>query len=318
MRLPRLIGSFSALISICAYASDFDFSRYEGLSGQKLADAVRVDFKPLKIIDLLPVGGSLPPGWPQGWWPAAWPADASRIAPLVPHAWTDELNLDLYNLVGGSDSFIADRASYIPGELVAVTSAEAGWEVGFIEISGIRTNGWSPSPDRRGDLARRLMYMALIYPAPVWRDVSVMLFADGSWPLLTTYGRNLLLKWNADDPVDSRERDECLAIASAQGNWNPFVVFSDLPDYLWGEKVGQPYVPEEKRTLIPLKARYSRAADKFIDFYSPYVADGASWFLDGEAVDAESVELGNLPDGEHIVSYTSGSEKGKVKIIVTP
>lgn len=292
--------------------------RYEGLSGAELAAAIRADYAPKHLVSALPVADWRPDDWPA-WWPASWPADASIVGQFVPESWFKEGPVyDLYNLSGSCLDFERHKKDYPPGQLNQIEEHADGWAVGIGSISGIDTNMWEVADDRRGDAARRIMYMALIHPQRLWGGRGAMLMADGQWPLLTTYGRQLLAKWAQDDPIDDRERAESDIIARAQGNENPFIVYPDLFNFLWGEDAGQGYIPDEKRERVPLKASYSRSADQFIDLYSPYVGDGASWTLDGYEVEDDSVSLDSVENGWHVLAYRLGSAHGKIKIFVMP
>ena len=306
------------LVTAVMSASGYDIGRYEGLAGRELADAVREEFKPEKIQTALPVAGIPPSGWPAGWWPAPWPGTGARVGLIIPEKWTEKPLYDLYNLDGTDDDFEWEKSGYPPGAVTEVTASGEGWKVGIGSISGYKTNFWEPADDRKGDVARRIMYVALIYPMELWHGSAPVVMADGQWPLLTTYGRELLGEWAANDPVDEREIAESIAIFAAQGNYNPFVVWPELYDYLWGEQSGQGYVPEDKRERKPLRGVYSRKDDEFIDLYSPYVGEGAEWSFDGAAVSGEEIDLNNVSVGSHIISYRLGTVRGKLKITVMP
>ena len=294
-------------IAITAVAAD-RFSHYEGLSGLALAEAVRADFSPKQLFETVPEGYAAP----------TWPCDAGVIGFVLPEMWTKGAVCDLYNFFGSDAVFEECRQTYIPTDVARVDREGSGWRTGTGYIAGQPINSWEPDNDRRGDLARRIMYMALMHPRRVWGDRAAMILADGEWPLLTTYGRELLGRWSAEDPVDERELAEMSAMAAVQGNENPFVVMPELFEYLWGEKADEGYVPDDKRERRPLRAVYSRSADGYIDFYSPYVPDGAVWALDGKPVEGVSVDLGRLTDGVHEITYTAGSARGKVRITVMP
>lgn len=233
---------------------------------------------------------------------------------IIPETWTGDTIADAYNILGASHDFIAARKDYIPSPLHTVTSEGKGWKAGLASIAGIDINAWTPDEDRRGDLARRLMYLATMYPHELWRGQAPMLMADGGWPLLTAYGSRILLQWHAGDPVDEREREENASTGARQGNVNPFVLMPELADHIWGDKAGEGFVPPVQRERSPLRSTYSRSVDGFIDLYSPYVAEDARWSLDGAAVADKEIDLKTLSNGIHTLSFTSGTVRGKVKI----
>ncbi|MBL4746517.1 MAG: endonuclease [Flavobacteriaceae bacterium] len=75
---------------------------------------------------------------------------------------------------------------------------------------GKKYNGWYPGDEWRGDVARMVLYVHLRYDEPLNGDIS-------------TGGINLLLKWNAADPVSAIEIQRNNEIYNAQGNRNPFI-----------------------------------------------------------------------------------------------
>lgn len=318
MNKSLIITPILMLLNVHFLGAEGGAERYEGLAGSQLATQIREDFFPKTTPGALPVGGIIPNDWPDGWCPEEWPGKGVRIGLVVPEEWTKTPVYDLYNLIGSDDDFEYFRSSFPPGELDEIVQENDGWSTGYGEIWGYMTNLWQPAMDRRGDLARRLMYMAVMYPQTQWRDRGALLFTDNGWPLLTSYGKDLLGKWNADDPIDDRERAELDAIFAAQGNANPIIEIPDLFDYLWGEKAGEAYVPDGKRERNPLRGIYSKSSDEFIDLYSPYVGTGASWMLDGSPVAGDTIPLSDITVGSHILSYTLGSERGKLKITVKP
>lgn len=320
-----LAAVLTASAAWAAGATAPGMERYEGLEGRALADAVRADYAPaVGPPSSLPVGGFEPDDWPSGWMPGRWIGSADRISLIVPPAWTGGEGLhDLYNLIGAEIAFDLARnatgsQAYAPGEVADVAAQGPGWKAGFALYGGTRIGAWEPDDDRKGDLARRMMYVGLMYPRPQWADQAFFIFDDGPWPLLRSRGVELLGKWSAADPVDERELAETAATAAAQGNENPFVAMPELFDYLWGEKAGQAVVPPAKRERIPIKAIYSIEADRELDLYSPYAPDDARWSVDGDATAADSVDLEQIGVGRHTVAFEGAGRRGKIIITVVP
>ena len=80
--------------------------------------------------------------------------------------------------------------------------------------------GWYPSDEFKGDVARMVMYMNLHYNLP--------------WDKISTSGVQLMLKWNAEDPVSALEQQRNNVIEEAQGNRNPFIDNPYLATKIWG------------------------------------------------------------------------------------
>lgn len=301
--MKRLALIFLTLAAPALHGSD---DALRGLAGAELAAELRRQYHPVS-----------PAASPV----ATWWGDGSLAVALVPDSWWyGDVPLDLYNYIGADIGFSAARGDTPPALLAQVTASADGWKVGIASLEGYDYNAWEPAADRRGDLARRLMYMAVMHPQPLWRSYGGMVMADGDWPLLSPQWQTLLLDWAAADPADAREIAEMEAIAAAQGNGNPFIINAGLADWLWGERAGQGYVPDADSERTPLRGTYSRGADAAIDLYSPYIPADAAWTVDGNAVAGTSLPLTGLSTGLHELQYTSAQtgQRGKLKIEVKP
>lgn len=298
--INRIALALAALLAgvgvACAQAESL-----KGLCGQALAAAVAEAYAP---------GGKAPgtailPVWLGG----------GTTIRLVPPAWTGGVAIDdIFNLVGASKDFADVRKDAVPGEPHTVTAQTDAWQTGLATLAETEIAVWAPADDRRGDIARRYMYLSVIYQRELWYGVAPMFMADGAWPLFTAYGRRLMLEWHRADPVDEREAEEAARYGAMQLNSNPFVEMPDLAEHIWGDRATEGFIPPAQHERCPLKGRYSRSADTAIDLYSQYVPDDVQWTLDGTAVDAESVPLDALSNGAHILRFTSGKLRGKIKI----
>lgn len=103
------------------------------------------------------------------------------------------------------------------------------------------SNYWEPLDDVKGDTARIMMYMYMHY-----NDVDIKANSNfdlaGNMPITNVvYGGgstqdawDILLAWNALDPVDSfeaRRNEECAKIT---GTRNPFIDYPEFADAIWG------------------------------------------------------------------------------------
>lgn len=101
-------------------------------------------------------------------------------------------------------------------------------------------NNWYPGDEWKGDVARMMMYMYLRYGdqcLPKNVANGVLNFSDPNMV-------NLLLQWNAEDPVSQNEdnRNAYLGNTSnsfGQGNRNPFIDNPYLATIIWGGQVAQ-------------------------------------------------------------------------------
>jgi len=91
----------------------------------------------------------------------------------------------------------------------------------------ITNNGnWYPGDDWKGDVARIIMYMHLRYPSQCDANNTVQ-NTSSNFP-------DILLQWNAEDPVSTHESYRNNVIFSFQGNRNPFIDNPYLATLIWG------------------------------------------------------------------------------------
>lgn len=99
--------------------------------------------------------------------------------------------------------------------------------------------GFYPGESHRGDVARILLYMAVMYPdLTLTDDINCIMDNQNDFlPEGAKMGKMaLLLKWHREDPVDRFEKNRNEKIFEVQGNRNPFI---DKPEYahlIWENK----------------------------------------------------------------------------------
>lgn len=244
---------------------------------------------------------------------------------VAPIAWWGTSNygtapaLDLHNIITAGAEVAALKSDLPPG-LVTTPSYDNGtWCVGVGSYYGVDAPMYTPPRGREGDFARALMYCATMYPMELWCGKGYYIYADGTYPLLSEYGKDLLMMWHRADPVDEFELKRNSTISARQGNDNPFVTYPDLAEYIWGNLTDQAVEqPDNQPTVQPsLKATYSIAADSVLTLSSPYLPEDLDWSIDGIAATAATVSLQSLTLGEHILSYHNSDLSGVIKIFIT-
>jgi endonuclease I/chitodextrinase len=96
--------------------------------------------------------------------------------------------------------------------------------------AGTRSGGWYPGDEWKGDVARMMMYMYLRYNNQCLpKNVAV-----GSTSSSDSNMINLLLQWNAEDPVSSFEAQRNPILEGIQGNRNPFIDNPAFATQIWG------------------------------------------------------------------------------------
>ena len=257
-----------------------------------------------------------------------WP-DNMLLAEVVPSEWwrfdnrfksaaCDTLSLDLVNILPVSAEVVSYKSVYPPAELGRMKWTNGVWSCGFLAVDGVETNGWMPPLDFRGDVARTVFYMLTVYPS-VSLDPWAFLLVDGSsWPGLTPYAIELLLRWSQEDPVDDYEIRRNAQISDSQGGCgNPFVRWAGLEEYIWGAKAGDVWVDPDADDdeRMPLRSVY-HLSDARIDLWSPLVSDGAQWSVDGSRAVGHVVPA-QIGVGCHEFSYVDPQgDRGRVIITV--
>ena len=92
---------------------------------------------------------------------------------------------------------------------------------------------FEPADEYKGDFARIYFYMVTCYENVV-SSWDCDMTSGNKYPALTTWAKNMLLRWAEEDPVSQKEINRNNAVYEEQGNRNPFVDFEGLEQYVWG------------------------------------------------------------------------------------
>ena len=134
-----------------------------------------------------------------------------------------------------TDQYVNNRRSDNPyGKVNSPTwTSLNGSKVGPCVTPGFTGTVFEPRDDFKGDFARTYFYMATRYENVIatWQNNNPggAAILDGtSYPVYQTWYLNMLLEWNAQDPVSQKEIDRNNAVYAIQNNRNPFI---DHPEY---------------------------------------------------------------------------------------
>lgn len=170
--------------------------------------------------------------FPKSWW------GGSTSVP----AYTD-----LNHLYPSDASANGAKSNYPLGEVdPAGISFDNGVSVVGAPVSGqggSSTKVFEPADEYKGDFARTYFYMVTCYQDYKWDDLYMA--AQGDYPTLQGWAIDLLLRWHREDPVSQKEIDRNDVVFSLQSNRNPYIDFPDLAEYIWGDKMGEPFESEE-------------------------------------------------------------------------
>jgi len=157
--------------------------------------------------------------------------DAYEAGFNTEHTWpqsqgaTGIAQSDLHHLQPGDIRTNEKRGSYPYGDVVkAVWSTGTGPAQAKLGVDALGETVFEPYAAVKGDIARGLLYFYTRYNESRPADFSTKNLK---------HDLETLLRWNAADPVDDRERARNDAVQQVQGNRNPFV---DHPEFV--DKVG--------------------------------------------------------------------------------
>lgn len=293
-----------------------------GKSGQGLTDAIRKEFKPVKRVGVSGltfdiqdhftgdavkiVGGNMPEGYVSG--------------EIVPHEWWtyfdldggDEISRDLNNFIPLIADHKSRKGDLLPGVVETPSFSTSLWSVGRGRIYGKETDVYSPPDKMRGRIARTFFYVAVMYPIDIFtpRGYNMM---DTEYPYFSVYGKELLVRWDKENPVTTEEVAWEEYVSGVQGGGNPFVRYAGLSDYIWGDKSGEVYSPGDEP--VPLHSTY-RASEEKVYLISPHIPADAAWKIDGVSVQSTVHGTAELGAGNHHLEYVSEStgETGRLMI----
>ncbi|MCC1483548.1 endonuclease [Winogradskyella immobilis] len=93
----------------------------------------------------------------------------------------------------------------------------------------VGSGNWYPGDEWRGDVARIMMYMYVRYGDRCLPSLNAVGNTQGSTDML-----QILLQWNADDPVSEVEDNRNNRLEIVYGNRNPFIDNPFLATAIWG------------------------------------------------------------------------------------
>ena len=164
----------------------------------------------------------------------------------VPQSWFSSASpmfSDLFH-VYPTDGFVNGQRSNLPyGEVNNPTKISTnGSKSGPNAYPGYSGNVFEPIDAYKGDFARTYFYMMTRYQDKVPSWSSAMFIGDN----LSSWANDLLLSWNAQDPVDQKEIDRNDAVFAIQGNRNPFIDRPNWVDSIWIQVVSVPTIAKPK------------------------------------------------------------------------
>ncbi|HET8886270.1 MAG TPA: endonuclease [Salinimicrobium sp.] len=178
--------------------------------------------------------------------------------------------------------------------------------------AGTTGSNWYPGDEWKGDVARMLMYMYLRYGSQTLPDN----VAIGVENTIDDNMVDLLLEWNAEDPVseieDQRNTYHDSDGTYAQGNRNPFIDNPFLATRIWGGPPAQDRwnnSDDDEAPSAPLNLTASNVTEYTVDLTWDASTDnvgvsGYSIYVDGDYVTSTTATSITISDLNPQTTYT--------------
>jgi len=151
-----------------------------------------------------------------------------------PQSWFNDaapMVTDLFQIYPTDGYVNGKRSNYPYGEVTSPSWISTnGCKLGNCSFTGYSGTVFEPVDEYKGDLARTYFYMMTRYMdiADGWN--SDMLSGND----LAPWAKELLVKWNSEDPVSQKEEDRNNAVYQIQDNRNPYIDHPEYTDLIWG------------------------------------------------------------------------------------
>ncbi len=118
-------------------------------------------------------------------------------------------------------------------------SANGFSKLGACTYPGYTGTVFEPNDIYKGDFARTYFYMVTCYEEklPDWYanySESRPTLDGSTYPGLSSWQLEMLMKWAINDPVSEKEINRNNAVYGIQENRNPFIDYPGLEEYIWG------------------------------------------------------------------------------------
>lgn len=268
MKVSVLISGVAVLLSLSAQASypSGYYDALEGKTGRELMQAAKSivsnhtvvsygdrTWDAFKTTDVKMVNGR------EAWWDMysndvvyiSEGHPGMNIEHSVANSWWGKTKNDAYKDLFHLNPSEADannrKANYPLGEI----SGSPTWTNGVTSV-GHPVSGqgggcdyvYEPLDIYKGDFARAFMYIFTVYDNISWASKTAWMYSTTDPLLFKQWARDLLIKWNDNDPVDEKEMNRQEAIYKIQKNRNPYIDLPTLCHYIWGDKNGAAFNPD--------------------------------------------------------------------------
>ena len=253
---------------------------------------------------------------PRSWW-----GDSSNYPSF-------EANGDLVNLSPADVDANTAKSNLPLGVVGTATFSNGVVKVGNNSFSGYNGTVFEPANEYKGDFARTYLYMVTCYEdySIYWHGTgTTSMLNGGTYPVFKQWAINMLLKWNAEDPVSDKERNRNDGVYSVQHNRNPFIDHPELADFIWGTRKNEIWTvdvgpadtttvfnvePNPVSSILSVKVFKPETSTYFINSLNGITVQTGRFSSDG------SVSVGNLKNGMYILEIYTGTKRKVAKFVV--
>lgn len=114
-------------------------------------------------------------------------------------------------------------------------TSKNGSKLGISSSFGYRGIVFEPIDEFKGDIARMIFYFVTRYEKNISSFKKGNILNGTTYPSIEKWELDVLLNWNAQDPVSQVERDRNNASYKYQGNRNPYIDYPEFVDLVWGK-----------------------------------------------------------------------------------
>ena len=144
-----------------------------------------------------------------------------------------------YNFIFPTDGHVNGKRSNFPyGEVAKVNfTSKNGSKFGTSALAGITGLVFEPRDEFKGDVARAFFYFITMYEdsVPSWASNTdaIQSFGKTTFPGVTLPFLQMMLRWNALDPVSQKEIDRNNGTYTFQNNRNPYIDSPQFVNRVW-------------------------------------------------------------------------------------
>jgi len=234
-----------------------------------------------------------------------------------PKSWFGDvapMNVDIFHLYA-TDGYVNGKRSNYPYGTVSSPSwtSKNGSKLGPCSAPGYTGTVFEPIDEYKGDFARTYFYMVTCYENLIvsWysnAEAKPVLNAT-TYPAFNSWFLNLMLAWNAADPVSAKEIARNNAVYAIQHNRNPYIDHPEYVNSVWGVNVGitnepahvalQVYPnPVSSTCTITLPPNFNQQNNTFVVYSSTGTPVLAPLSVNGNNA---TMDMENLPSGFYLV-----------------